>query len=297
MNKVNINHLKITSDLISILIKEQFPEYSNLPIKPVDNQGHDNRTFRLGEEMLARMPSYKKYAAKVEIEQKWLPKLAPNISLKIPNPLHIGKASTDYPFNWSIYKWIDGKSLNQVSRHNLDLEEIAQTLANFIKEIHKIDTTNAPEAGEHNFYRGCDLGIYQSQAIDNILTLKDIIDDKRAISIMQTATKSKWSKNPIWIHGDLAIGNILIKDNKINAIIDFGGMAIGDPACDLVLYWNFFEGKSQEIFKSELNLDQNTWNRARGWALWKACFEITSLQDNKSEQYLGWLKILKNILE
>ena len=292
-----MNHLKITSDLISILIKEQFPEYSNLPIKPVDNQGHDNRTFLLGDEMLVRMPSDKKYAAKVVIEQKWLPKLTPNISLKIPNPLHTGKASTNYPFNWSIYKWIDGKSLNQVSRNNLNLEEIAQTLANFIKELHKIDATNAPKAGEHNFYRGCGLDIYQSQAIDNILTLKDIIDDERAISIMQTATKSKWSKNPVWIHGDLAIGNILIKDNKINAIIDFGGMAVVDPACDLVLCLNLFEGKSQEIFKSELNLDQDTWNRARGWALWKACFEITSLQDDKSEQYLDLLKILKNILK
>ncbi len=249
---------EINLELTRILIKQQFPQYSYLEIKAVDNQGHDNRTFRLGDKMLIRLPSAEKYAAKVMIEQKWLPKLAPFISLKIPKPIHLGIPSKHYSYNWSIYEWIEGKSLNQIPKNELDLEGIACDLANFIKELHKIDTNGAPKAGTHNFCRGLHIEVYEKDAKENIQKLKNIIDSNKALLILEEAMNSRWERKSVWIHGDLAIGNILLKGKKINAIIDFGGMAIGDPACDLVLYWNLFEKKSAEIFKSELNLDQNT---------------------------------------
>lgn len=291
-----MSNIAITPSLAKSLINLQFSQYSNLPIIPVKRQGHDNRTFHLGNDMLIRMPSGEDYASKVEIEQKWLPKLSPNISLMIPKPIHMGEPSKDYPYHWSIYEWCEGESLNLISKDTLNLEEIAKDLANFLKELQKIDVSNAPIAGKHNFYRGAKINIYFDDAINNIKKLENIIDSKKAISIMEESINSKWEKEPVWIHGDLAIGNILIKDNKINAIIDFGGMSVGDPACDLVLYWNFFEGKSKDIFKSELALDQDTWNRARGWALWKASFEIVNSENKNSDSYISWVKIIKNII-
>ena len=287
---------EITIDLAINLIKKQFPNYFTLPIMPVDKQGHDNRTFRLGDKMLIRMPSAVGYASKVKIEQEWLPKLAPFISLGIPTPLHRGKPSADYPYHWSIYKWIDGVSLDFIAPKHLDLEKIAQDLAYFIKELFEIDTVNAPEAGKHNFYRGCHPRIYDQATRNYIEKLKSIIDSKKALEIWEVALNSRWDKKPVWIHGDLSIANILLKSNKIKAIIDFGGMAIGDPACDLVLYWNFFNGKSQDIFRSEINLNQNTWDRAKGWALWKACFEVVSNKDFKSKKALKWTKFINEVL-
>ena len=289
--------IEIDNKLVESLVQKQLPQYSNLPITSVKQQGHDNRTFHLGNDMLIRMPSGQDYASKVEIEQKYLPKLAPHISLKIPRPIHMGKSSKDYPFNWSIYEWIEGDSLNQISKNKLNLAEVAKDLASFIKELHKIDTKDAPMAGKHNFYRGVGIDVYFDDAISYIKKLEDIIDSKKAVSVMEEAINSKWEREPVWIHGDLATPNILIKDNKVNAIIDFGGMAIGDPACDLVLYWNFFEGKSQSIFKSELNLDKDTWDRAKGWALWKACFELVQMEGEKSEGAVMWLDVIENIID
>jgi len=182
-----------------------------------------------------------------------------------------------------------------VVKESLDLNKIAKQLANFINELHLIDIDKAPEAGKHNFYRGCPLDVYNDNHKENLNKIQNQINTKKALDIWQESLDSKWHKDPVWIHGDLAVGNILIKNKKINAIIDFGGMAIGDPACDLVLYWNFFNEESRSIFKSNLNLDQETWSRARGWAIWKACYELTQITDKKSQNYLNWLNIINNI--
>ncbi|MFT4967817.1 MAG: aminoglycoside phosphotransferase (APT) family kinase protein [Candidatus Deianiraeaceae bacterium] len=225
--------------------------------------GHDNRTFRLGKEMLIRMPSAKCYASKVEIEQTWLPKLSPHVSFEIPKPLHMGKPSDSYPYNWSIYQWIEGGSLNAIDKNSLNLNLIAKQLAQFINELHKIDTTNAPQSGKRTFYRGCSPKFYDEDTRKYIEQLRDIIDVKKALLVWEKATSSEWKRQPVWIHGDFAVGNIIIKDGKVNAIIDFGGIAIGDPACDLAMYWNFFDKQNRNIFKHNMNLDENTWNRGK----------------------------------
>ena len=286
----------IDENLVKNLIESGFPKYSNLSITPVKQQGHDNRTFHLGNEMLIRVPSSKRYAKKVSKEQEWLPKISPNVSFKIPKPIHIGKPSKDYPYNWSIYEWIPGESLNLLPKDKVNLEEVAKKLAKFIKELHKIDVSGAPKAGKSTFYRGCSPKFYDDDTRNYLDKLRNIIDYPKALKIWENAINSEWEKNPVWIHGDLAIGNILIKDNKVNAIIDFSGMAIGDPACDIVLYWNLFDKGSKDIFRSELDLDKDTWNRARGWALWKASFEIINSENKSSDSYISWVKIIQNII-
>jgi aminoglycoside phosphotransferase (APT) family kinase protein len=282
----------IDQNLVSSLINQQFPQYSHLAIKPVAIGGHDNRTFHLGDKMLVRLPSAEIYAAKVLKEQKWLPFLARNLSLKIPRPIGLGMLSTLYPWHWSIYEWIEGNSANEID--NFDLEKIAFDLANFLKELQSVDIADAPTPGSHNFFRGGDLNIYENEARSAIKKLENVIDCDAAESLLNQALATKWHKKPVWIHGDLAVGNIIIKDQKLAGVIDFSGMAVGDPACDLVIAWTFFKNNSRKIFKENLNFENDTWVRAKGWALWKALIGLVKAIE-KGEESEKFLDVIKEI--
>lgn len=260
--------MNIDTNLVKTLIKEQYPNFSDLKIVEVENSGNDNRTFHLGDSMLVRLPSGKEYASQIEKEMYWLPKLSPYISLDIPLPLFKGNPTKEYPFNWGIYKWIEGETLTYKDILNLDL--LAIDLAKFLKELQSIDATLGPKAGKHNFYRGGSLNIYDNETRIALKNLKNIFDTNSLENIWKKCLKSKYTNKPVWIHGDIAVGNLLIKDGRLSAVIDFGILGTGDPACDYVIAWTFFSNKSREIFKSHLNCDEETFERAKGWALWKA---------------------------
>lgn len=172
------------------------------------------------------------------------------------------------PFNWGIYKWIEGETLTYKNILNLDL--LAIDLAKFLKELQSIDATLGPKAGKHNFYRGGSLNTYDDETRIALKNLKNIFDTNSLENIWKKCLKSKYTNKPVWIHGDIAVGNLLIKDGRLSAVIDFGILGTGDPACDYVMAWTFFSNKSREIFKSHLNCDEETFERAKGWALWKA---------------------------
>lgn len=263
-----MQNVVIDISLVKKLIKTQFLQWQDLEIKPVEYGGWDNRTFHLGNQMLIRMPSAECYAEKIIHEQYWLPKLAPFLPLAIPTPIAMGKPSKEYPWQWSIYKWIEGQSALYGLAN--DSCEVAKDLAHFLKAFHSIDTTGGLLPGEHNFYRGGSLHVYDAQTREAITLLKEKINTSLATEIWEKALATSWQDKPVWVHGDLAAGNLLIKDGKLTAVIDFGGLAIGDPACDLSITWTYFKNESREIFKQELPLDTETWNRGRAWTLWKA---------------------------
>lgn len=284
---------EITVPLVEDLIKAQFPEWSDLPVRPVKQSGWDNRTFHLGKEMSVRLPSAERYAAKVHIEQEWLPKLARHLSYPIPEPLAMGQPSQHYPWHWSVYKWIDGENADTL--HANDLEQFAEDSATFLRELYRVDTTGGPLAGPHNFYRGASPSVYDDETRTAISRLKDVIDANVAMEVWEKAISSEWNKDAIWIHGDFSAGNILVKDGKLTAVIDFGGMGIGDPACDLVIAWTLLNAAARQKFKLCLNLDDNTWARARGWCLWKALITLVSLDKKDSPDALRQLKIIRDV--
>lgn len=263
---------EITTALVHGLICRQFPQWSNLSIKPVKKSGNDNRTFHLGEEMTVRLPSSGCYAAQVEKEMKWLPILKPSLSLPISSPIAKGSPDMDFPYPWSVNHYIKGET---VSHENvLDLTQLAVDLSAFLKELQRIDTAGAPAAGQHNFYRGGDLSVYDNETQSALNKWNGQLPAEMLQCIWQRAISSKWTGNPVWIHGDIAPGNLLIHNGRLCGVIDFGIMGIGDPSCDYAMAWTFFDQESRRSFIK--TLDKDTADRARGWALWKALITYDS---------------------
>jgi aminoglycoside phosphotransferase (APT) family kinase protein len=276
----DMNTFTINTELVSRLIKKQFPQWAYLPILPVEKGGYDNFTFHLGDEMSVRLPRDEGHAPQAEKEAYWLPQLKPYISLPIPAPLAKGMPDEEYPFYWSVNKWIDGETLryDNISSQN----EFAVELSSFIKELQTIDASDGPAGGEHNYFRGCPPTVYNEGTLEALEMLGDLVDTEKCLEIWNRATASEWTKEPVWIHGDIAPGNLLVKNGKLSSVIDFGIMGVGDPAIELTMAWTFFDEESRRVFLQSVGLDVDTENRARGWALWKALITYAA-EDKESE--------------
>lgn len=288
------NKLIIDLELVRQLVAAQFPQWKDLPIRSVAVGGWDNRTFHLGDQMLVRMPSASVYAAQVDKEQTWLPRLAPFLPLSIPVPLALGKPGLGYPWKWSIYRWIEGDSA--ASALIVNLITFAESLAQFLVAFHHIDSVAGPLPGQQNFYRGGLLTTYDAETRQAIEILKDKIDGKAAVSIWEVAIETTWNQSPVWVHGDMSPSNLLVRDGRLSAVIDFGQLAVGDPACDLAISWTFFDKKSREAFRSALRLDEGTWARGRAWALWKGLIVASGLIEAKQDDVVQSWAILDCIL-
>jgi len=276
-DNVPSQNIDINESLARQLVDTQFPQWADLPIKPVKFSGWDNRTFHLGENMSVRLPSAELYVAQVVKEQHWLPKLAPFLPLLIPVPLALGNPDKNYPWYWSIYQWIEGE--NATIENIADLQEFATALARFLIALQQIDSTGGPPPGQHNFFRGGSLNVYDDETRNSIIALSGKIDTDIATEVWETAINAKWHGKPVWIHGDFAAGNLIVKQGRLNAVIDFGCSGVGDPACDLTIAWTLLSGASREAFIATLALDSATWARARGWALWKALITLAEYID------------------
>lgn len=289
-----MKNLIIDSALVRKLIDSQFPQWKHLEVKPVARGGWDNRTFHLGETMLVRMPTAVEYEQKVEIEQYWLPILSPLLPLQIPTPIEMGRPGSGYPWKWSIYRWIEGETVAHAQI--TDTIKFAKDLAQFLIALHKIDPTNGPVPGPHNFYRGGSLHVYDAQTRQAIEKLKDKIDAAATTQVWEMALATSWNKPPVWVHGDISLGNLLVKNGQLNAVIDFGGMAVGDPACDLAIAWTFFNDESREVFRSILDLDEETWARGRGWTLWKALIVAAGICETNNIEGKDCWRIIDEVI-
>lgn len=284
----------IDIDLVRNLIAAQFPLWANLPITPVEPGGVDNRTFRLGRELTVRLPSAAGYAPQVDKEHRWLPVLALQLPLAIPMPVAKGQPDMGYPFNWSVYQWLEGETARPGRISNFS--GFAATLADFLHALQTIDSTGGPLAGAHSSYRGASLAIYDVETLTAIETLAGQIDVDQARAVWEAARAATWHGPPVWFHGDVAADNLLIRDGTLASVIDFGCSGVGDPACDLTIAWTLFSGESREAFRSTLLADAATWRRARGWALWKALITLADHVDTKPVEAAAACRVIEAVL-
>lgn len=259
------------------LVADQFPEWAGLPVTDVEHSGWDNRTFRLGADLTIRLPRSTSYAEQVAKEQHWLPRLAPHLPVPIPRPVAQGSPGRGYAHAWSVYAWLDGHPAT--SERIDDQVAFAREVAEFLVALRACDATDGPLPGQHNFWRGGPLDHYVDEARTALAAVADEVDVPAATAILDVAVASRWAGPPVWFHGDIAFGNLLVRDGRLAAVIDFGTSGIGDPACDVVLAWTLLSGDGRTAFRDALALDDDTWARGRGWGLWKALITVAGARD------------------
>lgn len=281
---------EIDAALVRTLVARQFAQWADLPVRAVAEGGWDNRTFHLGDAMSVRLPSAERYVAQVEKEHRWLPALASQLPLPIPAPLAIGRPDAGYPWPWSIYGWIEG---DRASRGAIsDLTAFAEELADFLVALRRIDASDGPLAGAHNFHRGGSLAVYDGETRQALNALADELDVSLLTKIWECALGSSWREKPVWVHGDIAEGNLLVRDGRLSAVIDFGSSGVGDPSSDLVIAWTLFDEPARNAFRARVGLDRQTWERARGWCLWKALITIAEHRHGdreKADTHRRWI--------
>jgi aminoglycoside phosphotransferase (APT) family kinase protein len=262
----------ITGSLVRRLVGAQFPQWADLPVTPAEPQGWDNRTFRLGTTMSVRLPSAEGYTPQVAKEQRWLPYLASRLPLPIPAPIAVGAPGEGFPWPWSVYSWLDGEtaSIERIA----DLRVFAEALGRFLSALQQIEAANGPSAGPHSFFRGGPLATYDAETRRSILALDGLLDTAAATELWEAGLAAPFQGPAVWFHGDVAVNNLLVVGGQLSAVIDFGCCGVGDPACDVVIAWTLFAGESRERFRATLQVDDDTWARGRGWALWKALITL-----------------------
>lgn len=286
-DELNMSPHVIDGTLVRRLVATQFPRWMDLPVRMVEAGGWDNITFHSGEDMIVRLPRAAGYAVQVEKEHRWLPRLAPSLPLRIPTPLAIGEPANGYPWKWSVYRWIEGDTA--APERISDLNDFASSLAQFLIALQHVDPTHGPPAGPHNFYRGGSLREYDAETTQAIAVLNDKINSQAATEVWRRALEADWRRPPVWVHGDLSAGNLLVQEGRLRAVIDFGMLGVGDPACDLAIAWTLFRGASRKTFRAMLPFDVGTCARGRAWALWKAAIVAARLTEtNAVETAQSW---------
>src|SRR5262245_29358478 len=254
MKKMHAGEVDIDEELVERLLAAQFPQLAGLPISAVQSTGTVNAIYRLGDQLCARLPRVASWAKELEKEVTWLPKLAPSLSLRVPEPLATGQPTSDYPFLWAIYRWIDG----QPYRDDLvyDERQAAADLAQFVLELRRIDPHGAPRGGRKPLR---ELDATTRVAIE---AARGVIDSDAAAAAWASALETPvWDGTPVWIHTDLLRPNLLVTDGQLSAVIDFGAVGVGDPAADVIAAWSVFSASGRATFRGALEVDEGTWNR------------------------------------
>jgi aminoglycoside phosphotransferase (APT) family kinase protein len=261
VGKMHADEVDTDVSLVGRLLAAQFPQWAELPIEPVLSAGTDNALYRLGGDMVVRLPRIHWAIGQVEKEHRWLPRLAPHLPLAIPVPLEMGKPAEGYPWHWSVYRWLRGE--NATIERVADLRRAAADLAAFVAALQRIDPAGGPPS-----VRGVTLAMRDAPTRGAIEALHGIVDTDAARAAWEASLHAPaWDAPPVWTHGDLLPTNLLIEQGRVSAVIDFGCMGIGDPACDLLGAWSFLSAEIRDDFRAALMVDDATWARGRGWAL------------------------------
>jgi aminoglycoside phosphotransferase (APT) family kinase protein len=257
---MHADEVDFDASLVQQLVAERFPELAELPLREVEPAGTDNRLFRIGEELVARIPVVERSGETLRREVRWLPVLAPALPVRIPEPVALVEPD-GFPFPWAVYRWLDGEPADGCT---------AEELASFLGALRRLDPAMGPQPSAQNSGRGVPLAHRDSPA------MRDAVATIGALDVWESALAAPaWDGPPVWIHGDLDARNLLVRDGRLDAVLDWGCVGVGDPACDIGAAWKLLDAHERVAFRELLEVDDATWLRARGWLVSQAAMIVT----------------------
>jgi aminoglycoside phosphotransferase (APT) family kinase protein len=287
---MHADEIHTDAHLVARLLAGQFPHWARLPIRPVSSAGTDNALYRLGDDMVVRLPRIRWAVESLDKEHQWLPRLAPLLPVAVPVPLGKGVPAESYPWRWSVYSWLDGE--NPTVEDHGDSPQLAVDLAGFLAALQRIDPMDGPPAS-----RGEALERRDEATRAAIEALRGAIDTDAVTAAWEAALEvPPWAGPPVWVHADLAPGNVLLVRRRLGAVIDFSLMGLGDPACDLPVAWNLLSEGVRDRFRTTLEVDDATWARGRGWALSIALIQLPYYRDTNPALAASSRHVIREIL-
>jgi aminoglycoside phosphotransferase (APT) family kinase protein len=284
-NSVNmpVAEVDVSQDLVRRLLATQHPDLAGLPLTLMAN-GWDNVMYRLGADLIIRLPRRAAAAELVEHEQRWLPMLAPRLPLPVPAPVRVGRPADGYPWSWSIVPFLPGQVVGLTP--SADPASAARSLGGFLRALH----TEAPDDAPANPFRGIPFRERAAMDARNMAILGDRIDRGRVQREWEAAVQAPvWDGPPLWLHGDLHPANILVHDGRISGVVDFGDITSGDPATDLSVAWSVIPAAQRGEFWDAYGSwgDEATRRRAKGWAMAFSVVYLAHSADNPLMERIG----------
>ncbi len=262
--KLHSDEVDVDEPLVRWLLRSQAPAWAHLALRLVEPAGTDNVMIRLGEELVIRLPRTASAAANLDKEQRVVPRLAPGLPTAVPVPVMVGIPQHIYPWHWSISPWLPGRSLSPGSGD----PRLAAQLADFVVALRRLDTLGMTPGGALHSYRGDPLALRDADTRECIGQCHDLLDTSRVTAAWDRCVEvEEFAGRPVWMHGDLQPGNLLVDEGGLTAVIDWGMLALGDPAVDCLAAWTLLDAAARSTFRSLADVDDATWARGRGWAL------------------------------
>lgn len=273
MGQMHADEAQIDDELVLRLVAGRFPQWDGLEVAEIPSSGTVNAMYRLGDSLTVRLPRIEGGVSDIEKESDWLPRLAPLLPVRIPQPVGLGKPAEGYPWPWSVQEWIEGSIA--VAGSVREPVGLAEDLAGFVRAFRAIELPGGPAA-----YRGGPLELEDEETRAALRLLEGSIDTATALAAWESALAATPAAGSCWVHGDLMPSNLLVtEDGRLAAVIDFATAGVGDPACDLIPAWNLLPATARVVYREALGVDDDAWNRGRGRALSMALIQLPYYRD------------------
>jgi aminoglycoside phosphotransferase (APT) family kinase protein len=276
--RLHDDEVDVRDDVVRALVDDHDPAWRDLPLRRVSSHGTDNVVYRLGEDLGVRVPRIEWAVAQVEREARWLPLLAPHLPCAVSAPVAVGEPGHGYPHRWLVFRWLPGRDLAHAApvpgaRPEGWWDDVAGRLGDVVRALRAVALPDAPAAGP----RGGSLAPHDHgvrRLVAEVAALPDTqrLDPARATAVWEEALAAPaWPHDPVWVHGDLLPGNVLVADRAegsgdVVGLVDWSAPGLGDPACDAMVAWAL-PRHAREVFREHAGFDDATWARARGWVL------------------------------
>jgi len=276
---MHADEVTVDADLVGRLLADQAPHLADHPRRVVDAWGTDHALVRLGEDLVARLPIIGWATGQAEAAARWLPTLALGLPVRVPVPVVVGRPGAGYPFPWSVVPWLAGSHPTPPAGADL-----AEALAAVVLALRAVPIDGAPV--RHPGTRGGELGPADERvrAAAGRLRAEDGVDGDRLLAVWDDGRQAPaWPGSPVWVHGDLSAGNLLLTEGRLTGVIDWGSPAVGDPAVDLMVAWSLFDEHGRAAYRRALAVDDDTWRRGRAWAVAAALEALPYYRDTNPD--------------